>query len=100
MDQLTVSPSVGETNGTGFECKKSIVTTATNIGAGVNPCPALPNNDSTGGNRLPTENLYSQHLRVGISSVLGRTNAFFVCHDSGYQSDVIETICTWVYLWR
>ena len=59
--------------------KQSVVRSATNIVTGMDLGTALANKDIAGENRLTVRSLYAETLRFTVASVLGRTDAFFMC---------------------
>jgi hypothetical protein len=67
-----------ELNGAADKCKESIVRTDTYVHSGMNLSSALSNDDVTSDNRLSVCLLNTKTLGLGITAVLGRTNALLV----------------------
>ena len=67
------------------EGEQSVVTTLTDVSAGVDLSSALSDKDVAGQNELSVGSLYTKALRLTVAAVLGRTHTFFMCH-LGYTS--------------
>ena len=81
MDQFPVSARRGKPHLTRRSGKQRVIASTSDIVAGVNSSASLPHDDAAGLYGLPAEYLDAQHIRIRISAVLGRTDAFLVCHD-------------------
>ena len=60
--------------------KQGVVTTHTDIVAGMELRAALTNDDAASVNGCVTKNLHTKTLGLGITTVAGRTAALFMCH--------------------
>ena len=78
------------------EREQRVIAAATHIGAGVEMCAALANDDLAGIDLLATETLHAEALGIGITAVPGRGRAFFMCHFC-VPYFWIPVIFTWVY---
>ena len=72
------------------QCIQSVILAHTDVLAGIVLRAALTNDDVASDGGLSTEKFHSESLTSGLTTVLGTTNTFFVCHIlfsfSGYYS--------------
>ena len=61
-----------------YQCKQSIISAASYIHARMNLCSTLSVEDVAGFYKLSVSSLRTQSLRLGITSVLCRTNSLFM----------------------
>jgi hypothetical protein len=80
MDQLAVIFD-GEFHETFFEGKEGVISTDTDIIAGMKLCTSLADDDVSGEGGLSSEEFYAQPFRFGFPTVFGTTDPFLVCHD-------------------
>ena len=60
--------------------KQGVVTTHTDVVAGVELRTTLTNNDAASIDSCITKNLHTKTLSLGVTTVAGRTAALFMCH--------------------
>ena len=75
---LLATGNMLELNGAADKCKESIVRTDTYIVAGMDLSTALSNKNVTCENCLSVSFLYTETLRLGITTVFSRTYALLV----------------------
>ena len=63
---------------------KSVILAHADVLAGIVLRAALANDDVTSNGGLSTEKFHSESFTSGLTTVLGTTNAFFVCHISKF----------------
>ena len=62
------------------QCIQRVILAHTDILAGIVLRAALTNDDVASNGGLSTEKFHSESLTSGLTTVLGTTNTFFVCH--------------------
>src|SRR5262249_33824737 len=65
-----------------LEREQGVVLATTHVATGVEACPALPDDDAAGPDRLPAVHLDAQTLTVRFATVPTRTLTFLMCHIS------------------
>lgn len=69
-----------ELDDTVTQCIQSVILAHTDVLAGIVLRAALTDDDVASNGGLTTEKFHSESLTGGLTTVLGTTNAFFVCH--------------------
>ena len=63
------------------QCIQSVILAHTDVLARIVLRASLTNDDVASNSGLTTEKFHSESLTGGLTTVLGTTNAFFVCHN-------------------
>jgi hypothetical protein len=77
---LTVTAHALKADGAVNHCKQRIIAADANALTGMDMSAALTNQNITGQDELTIAALDAKTLRLGVTTVLGRTYAFFMCH--------------------
>ena len=77
---LAVAAHALEVNAAIDESKQRVIAADAHALTRMDVGAALTNQDVAGQNKLTVAALYAQTLGLGITAVLGRTYAFFMCH--------------------
>src|SRR5690606_20829249 len=82
------------------QCEKRVVSAASNIHAGVELGPPLPDQDLTGLDDLAAVALHPEVLRVRVAAVARAGSALLVCHDYSGPHLLMPVTSTRVSFWR
>jgi hypothetical protein len=80
MHEFAIVLAPGEPNCTACFGKQRVITAASNILTRVEFGTALTDNNGSGLNEFTTEGFYTEHLGVGVATILGGPHSFLMCH--------------------